>query len=412
MSEHITSDEPYLLVEEVAERLGLPLSVLLHRVEAGDIPARRVERADGLHYALRLGDLGIELDDRGLRSAAIDDEASPPQHDEAVSAGQETVASGEPSVETAIFSAFDSGPSSVPGTGNGRLEVHAADAGEPGSLDPAPGEAPAWGASSQAAERPWQPAAEPPPPWALRPREPQQPPVWLTEESTPDTAEAGATDAGATDAVAMSGAATETEDVEVAEVVELVDAAPADEYLPPAFDRDEDEEAGDGLPVLAPSFHHQAADQLEDDDEDTAVAELAVPPPGREPVSLVDAAASGPRGDLASMSLDARELVAGLLDRWERTLEQRIYTEQRQRFQAELVARQNMVKQLQMELHTARAEHAAAQAEKDRLLAGKERELADRERDLAQTRRLAEEAERLVAPAASRRRRWFWNRDD
>jgi len=112
------------------------------------------------------------------------------------------------------------------------------------------------------------------------------------------------------------------------------------------------------------------------------------------------------------MSLDARELVAGLLDRWERTLEQRIYTEQRQRFQAELVARQNMVKQLQMELHTARAEHAAAQAEKDRVLAGKERELADRERDLAETRRIAEEAERMIAPAAVHRRRWFWNRDD
>ena len=31
---------------------------------------------------------------------------------------------------------------------------------------------------------------------------------------------------------------------------------------------------------------------------------------------------------------------------------------------------------------------------------------------LAETRRIAEEAERLVAPAASRRRRWFWNRDD
>jgi peptidoglycan hydrolase CwlO-like protein len=112
------------------------------------------------------------------------------------------------------------------------------------------------------------------------------------------------------------------------------------------------------------------------------------------------------------MSLDARELVAGLLDRWERTLEQRIYTEQRQRFQAELVARQTMVKQLQMELHTARAEHAAAQAEKDRVLAGKERELADRERDLAESRRIAQAAAQAVAPPASRRRRWFWARDD
>jgi hypothetical protein len=371
LSEHITSEEPYLLVEEVAERLGLPLSVLLHRVEAGDIPARRVERADGLHYALRLGDLGIELDDEGLRSAAIEDDVAQPE-DEELSAEFEPVAPSEPTVESAIFSAFDSGPTRVPGATGG------------------------W-SSPQAGERPWQPAAEPPPPWALRPQEPQQPPVWLTQEPSEEAADPDADG---------------LETVAAAEVVEVVEAVEADEYLPPALAADDEEDGSDGLPAIAPSFEPQAAEDLADDDQDTAVAELAVPPPGREPVTLVDAAASGPRGDLASMSLDARELVAGLLDRWERTLEQRIYTEQRQRFQAELVSRQNMVKQLQMELHTARAEHAAAQAEKDRLLAGKERELADRERDLAETRRVAEEAERMAAPAASRRRRWFWNRDD
>ncbi len=401
MSEHITSDEPYLLVEEVAERLGLPLSVLLHRVEAGDIPARRVERADGLHYALRLGDLGIELDDAGLRSAAIDDEA-PASADEHAGGESELVAPGEPSVENAIFSAFDSGPARAPGTRNGSLEVpDAADAGAAAGDASEP--QPAGWSARPGAERPWQPAAEPPPAWALRPREPQQPPVWLTEEPIGAGAQADDIDAAPREVVV---------DVESVQAVEVDDRVDADQYLPPTFDSEEDgTDAADGLPPLAPAFQPEAADLLEDDDQDTAVAELAVPPPVREPVTLVDPAASGPRGDLASMSLDARELVAGLLDRWERTLEQRIYTEQRQRFQAELVARQNMVKQLQMELHTARAEHAAAQAEKDRLLAGKERELADRERDLAESRRVAE-AERLAAPAASRRRRWFWNRDD
>jgi hypothetical protein len=138
-------------------------------------------------------------------------------------------------------------------------------------------------------------------------------------------------------------------------------------------------------------------------------------PPGAAPVqpdiALLDFP-GGPRQDLAQMSLDPRELVAGLLDRWERTLEQRVYVEQRQRFENELLARQHLVKELQMELQTARAEHAAAQAEKDRVLAGKERELADRERDLAESRRIAEEAAREMAPPASRRRRWFWSRDD
>ncbi len=225
--------------------------------------------------------------------------------------------------------------------------------------------------------------------------------MWLTGEQPAGTDEPGARHAVG----GWDEAEAETDAVEVVEV---------DEYLPPPLGRDDEDDdeddEPDGLPPLSAAF---APDLDEpEDDQDTVVAELAVPPPGRDAVSLVDAAASGPRGDLASMSLDARELVAGLLDRWERTLEQRIYTEQRQRFQAELVARQNMVKQLQMELHTARAEHAAAQAEKDRLLAGKERELADRERDLAETRRLAQQAEQETAPTASRRRRWFWSRDD
>ncbi len=418
MSDHITSDEPYLLVEEVAERLGLPLSVLLHRVEAGDIPARRVERADGLHYALRLGDLGIELDDQGLRSAAIEDDAA--QRETAAATGDlGDSAPAEPTVETAIFSAFDSGPAPVPGTWNGGPAT-----GEGEDEDDEPDAAPGWDAAAQLRERPWQPAAEPPPAWALRAREPQEPPVWLTQE--PDAAgeptEPRHPEAETERAeLPAEGVETSTEAEAEAEVdVELIDAADAgevdggddaDEYFAAAFDRPRDADAPEEMPPLTPSIAPDLPDEL-DEDEDTAVAELAVPPPVREPVSLVDAAASGPRGDLASMSLDARELVAGLLDRWERTLEQRIYTEQRQRFQAELVSRQNMVKQLQMELHTARAEHAAAQAEKDRLLAGKERELADRERDLAETRRVAEEAERMATPAASRRRRWFWNRDD
>jgi hypothetical protein len=397
LSDNVTSDEPYLLVEEVAERLGLPLSVLLHRVEAGDIPARRVERADGLHYALRLGDLGIELDDRGLRSAAIEDDAAAPEEETLTTAFEPH----EPTVESAIFSAFDSGPAPVPGFRNGNLDATGHPPDEDAPVDDlAAGEVGVSGWTDEEADAlPWQPATEAAPPWSLRPREPQEPPVWLTPGrvtgSEPEENDA-----------AEVAALPEAEDV-----AEPADRDEIDEYVPPPFERGAEEAMG-GMPALAPADFSGDVEEV-DADQDTAVAELAVPPPSREPpVSLVDAAASGPRGDLASMSLDARELVAGLLDRWERTLEQRIYTEQRQRFQAELVARQNMVKQLQMELHTARAEHAAAQAEKDRMLAGKERELADRERDLAETRRSAEETERLIAPAASRRRRWFWSRDD
>ncbi len=115
---------------------------------------------------------------------------------------------------------------------------------------------------------------------------------------------------------------------------------------------------------------------------------------------MIEIGSNEPRRDVASMtSLDPRELVAGLLDRWERTLEQRIYSEQRQRFEAELNARQNLVKQLQLELQTARAEHAAAQAEKDR-------RLADRDRRISELEAGAPDSQDV----AGRRRRWFFSR--
>jgi hypothetical protein len=102
-----------------------------------------------------------------------------------------------------------------------------------------------------------------------------------------------------------------------------------------------------------------------------------------------------PRQEAMAMQLDPRELVAGLLDRWERTLEQRIYAEQRQRFESELNARQNLVKQLQLELQTVRAENAATLAERDRKLAENERSMSQLQQELTSARE------------ASKRRGWF-----
>jgi hypothetical protein len=112
----------------------------------------------------------------------------------------------------------------------------------------------------------------------------------------------------------------------------------------------------------------------------------AAPPRQQQASGDVSLITGSPRGEVANMALDPRELVAGLLDRWERTLEQRIYSEQRQRFETELNSRQNLLKQLQLELQAARAEHAAAQADKDRRLAEREREVTDLQRELSSTR--------------------------
>jgi len=127
-------------------------------------------------------------------------------------------------------------------------------------------------------------------------------------------------------------------------------------------------------------------------DAGPAIAEAIVPEiqrqPSRFPVQ--------PRSEVAQMTLDPRELVAGLLERWERTLEQRIYAEQRQRFEAELNARQNLVKQLQLELQAVRAENAASLADRDRRIADGDRTLVQLQRDLAEAREVAS------------RRRWFF----
>jgi hypothetical protein len=235
--------EPYLPVEEVAQRLDLPLGILLRRVEAGDVPSRREEGPDGVRYLVRLGDLGIE-------SPAMD----------------------------------------------------------------------AMGVQ----------APPPPPP------------------------------------IAPNG----VEPVDLLATVDVVGTAQASSWPDKVVPSPAEE-----LAAEAPTAHGRGG-------------------------SMIEIGSNEPRRDVASMtSLDPRELVAGLLDRWERTLEQRIYSEQRQRFEAELNSRQNLVKQLQLELQTARAEHAAAQAEKDRRLADRDRRISDLE---------AGSPDR--EDVAGRRRRWFFSR--
>jgi hypothetical protein len=236
----VTDDELELPVEEVAARLGLPAAMLIRRIEAGDIPARRVDDETGVHWSVRIADLGTS-------SRAV-------------------LPVGAPSAFTAQ---------------------------------------------------------------------------------------------------------TEIDELDDADHVRAPDASDAAEITQPD----------------APIATATAPDTATSDTDSTA-DEVVPPPPVRGTVELapIDRDEEGPRAELAMMALDPRELVAGLLDRWERTLEQRIYAEQRQRFEAELTNRQAKVKQLQLELETARAEHAAALAEKERLIAERERDLAHREREVEELR--------------------------
>lgn len=469
MSDHVTNnDEPYLLVEEVAKRLGLPLSVLLRRVEAGDVPSQRVERDDGTHYALRLSDLGIDTDDLAPAAGSDEDEEADPislfdtsssgarererldiadvaawlrDADDLAAAPQQEVA-GQRELDSAARATEPSGSS------HGWAERVPADVASPSEEAQ-----PAWEDPEDAwrSGHTWPPQQPGSPPPSFRPLEPQQPPAWIIPEApaesvvdpalaqprprslfdTPGTDAAGDREPQAEPAEAHTAARSTSEQPAAEKPAGKSPAAEQPAAEQPTEEQPTEESPADAAPAAQPgaprppederqhapaahaSPHHDAQSTA---DHQAVVPELAMPDRRRDPArGLFDAAAGAPRNDLSSMSLDARDLVAGLLDRWERTLEQRIYTEQRQRFQGELMARQNMVKQLQMELQTARAEHAAAQAEKDRALAEKERELAERERDLAHSRRLADEQERPVAPVAAaspRRRRWFRARGD
>ena len=246
-------EEEYLPIEEVAQRLDLPLGVLIRRVEAGDVPARRTEGPDGAHYSVRLSDLGFAPE---RAATASNDEP------ESAAAGDGVELVGTPAL-----------PSSWP---------------------------------------------------------------------------------------------------------DKVVPAPAEE-----------------LAAVSAQNSHETLAEARRVNGATPPSKPAIAPDRPQPSSEVGLVSATPRGEVANMRLDPRELVAGLLDRWERTLEQRIYAEQRQRFETELNARQNLLKQLQLELQTARAEHAAAQADKDRRLADREREIADLQREIN------------VAKEPYRRRSWF-----
>lgn len=213
------TDEPYIPVEQIAQRLDLPLAILLRRIEAGDVPARRVLGGSGSGWGIRLSDLGIE-----------------------------------PSAEVRRH----------------EVMTHAQPA------EPRPAQAP--------------------------------------------------------------------------EVVAPVASEPQLQH---------------SSPELTPA---------EDPMDPVSVT-------GR--ITRYERGTRGPRHEVAGMFIDSRELVSGLLDRWERTLEQRIFIEQRQRFEGELNARQNLVKQLQLELQTAHAEHAAYVADSERRYLELERQIADLQRELA-----------------------------
>ena len=206
-------------------------------------------------------------------------------------------------------------------------------------------------------------------------------------------------------------------------------AAPAEETPPVA-------------PVAAPMVgHRQGGDPTEPPVEPPV---QPVPATRASPVEVMPARGGGDGTGLTEaigrVDIDARELVAALLERWERTYALRIEAEMRLRYEgtinelrAQVARHEGELERMQAEVGEASALHAgtaaehraaladrdrevaamreqlqarlAAIMERDRLIADRDRALTDRDRALDETRRTA-----AAAPPARPARRSWWGR--
>ncbi len=137
-------------------------------------------------------------------------------------------------------------------------------------------------------------------------------------------------------------------------------------------------------PLPAPDFDLDANPDSPTYGEQTPFSDLESPiEDAVRPSSLV--ASEADSGGFGVSNIDARELVAGLFERWERALEQRIQAEQRLRFEAELERRLRQVRDLRQELDTTRKAQAAQLAEHEREVMALRDQL--REQDQSKIRR-------------------------
>lgn len=351
--------DEFLTIDQVAQRLALPPEMIRRRIESGDIPVHWVE-SDG------------KLE---MRVAADDVGGSPP-----------------PSPT------FD-GPLGQPGPVDELRPV----AGEPAAEE--------W-ADPDETEYPqglWTPVEEAPiaemSPWdastvgetPVAEQEPPVVPVWRPDPETWEDEPLGEVAAAEvnfsqpTAAPYFGSSAFQAEPPAEEEPEMEPEMESGEEPSEPEGDPTPTPQSAffmpepDPLPFSAPpapAFGFEPATAYEDLSEETTQYEEPVspvmeqteapePPRLAEEVSAPSAvitSQAGGAGSLAINSIDARELVAGLFERWERALEQRIQAEQRLRFEAELEQRMRQVRDLRQELDQSRKTQAAQQAEQEREL--------------------------------------------
>ncbi len=389
--------DEFLTIEQVAQRLALPPEMIRRRIESGDIPVHWVE-ADG-----KL-EMRVAQDDIASSGPPPQGYGTAPQFPTPYGTG------AVPSAEEAQFGGDDT---------SAEVWDEAGEAEAPQGLwtpteQTTPPETSPWDAGSEELST-MEPESAAVPVWRPDPATWEDEPLEEVEqgfaadpsgassasavppEVPPESVEAGvpfpdyqafepAPEAFTGTPAAVSGFPGSAEEPESEnsfgdEAFEVA-SEPPDYVAPPA--------PGFGFSGSSMYEEEESADASEEitftETSETAIEEPPQAAPTREevapPSAMVTASAAGP-GALAINSIDARELVAGLFERWERALEQRIQAEQRLRFEAELEQRMRQVRDLRQELDQSRQAQATELAEREREMM----ELRNRVRELEQAPR-------------------------
>lgn len=411
--------DEFLTIDEVAQRMALPPDMIRRRIESGDIPVHWVEVFGKLEMRVAAEDVGGSPGP-GSGSPFPATQTAYERPAEGGSAPPDTdyqAAAGEAAAEG--WQADDEGYSQ-------RLWSPA----EPEPANP-------WGTEPQASEAPAPAAAaEDVPVWRPDPAtwedEPLQgegmeparagspSPAYAEPEASDERLEVEPGEAEASTGYSapapeelgsppfVADASSDEEEREptlgfeapaqsesfAAPPAPAFPAAPAppeaeDEASPFAIGPESGYEPAEDFPPAAPETEYQPAAAVYAEADEAGVAEEdglasgdfgaggSAPAPEAD-VEAPSAMVTAPVAASMLGAIDARELVAGLFERWERALEQRIQAEQRLRFEAELEQRMRQVRDLRQELDQTRKSQAAETAEREQELM----QLRDKIRDL------------------------------
>ncbi|MHB1525451.1 MAG: hypothetical protein ACYCZN_04110 [Candidatus Dormibacteria bacterium] len=415
--------DEFFTVDEVAQRLALPSEMIRRRIESGDIPVHWVEVDGKLEMRVAAEDVG------GLSGApAFSDPFAPPQTEGDLQPAAGEPAAEEWAVTESEYSqgmwtpveetnATEANPWEV----NPTSDLAAAEVGLSGvpvwrpdpttwedepldSVSPTPAEPEfppiSTGYQAEPAEladeeeenivdvpqpeavedtefagaffspEPSEVAFATPPAPGFGFQAPPASPAYGAEP-TPSATQYGFEPAAAAPPFGFDGTtpaypgAEEESEVQAVEYEEVEESQPAlasveyeeVEESQPALASVEYEEVEESQPALASVEYEEV--------EESQPALASVEDDAAPPSALVTSQIAG-AGSVAINSIDARELVAGLFERWERALEQRIQAEQRLRFEAELEQRLRQVRDLRQELDQTRKTQAAQMAERER----------------------------------------------